>query len=76
MEAIYRLKSSELNENFVKLIRKLFKNKDVEITITAANDKKGKDEFMKAVEDVRLRKNIVSFTSDDFKKYTSQLSTK
>ncbi len=73
MEAIYRLKPSELNEDFIKLVRKLFKNKEVEITITSASGSKGKEEFMQAVEDVRLRKNIISFSPDDFKKFSEKL---
>jgi hypothetical protein len=76
MEAVYRLKSSELNEEFIKIIRKLFKNKEVEITIHSASEAKGKAEFMQAVEDVRLRKNIVSFTPDDFQKFASTLAAK
>jgi len=76
MEATYRLKSSELNQDFIKLIRKLFKNKEVEITISSASDAKGKEAFMQAVEDARLRKNIVSFSPDDFKKFASSLAAK
>lgn len=76
MEATYRLKCSELNEDFIKIIRKLFKNKEVEITITSASTSKGKDDFMQAVEDVRLRTNIISFTPDDFKKFSEKLAAK
>ena len=76
MEAIYRLKTSELNEDFLKAVRKIFKGKEVDITIATASDAKGKSEFIEAIEDVKLRKNIVSFSPDDFKEFSSRLAAK
>ncbi len=76
MEATYRLKPSELDGDFIKAIKKIFKNSEVEITITSANGKKGEQEFLKAVEDVRLRKNIISFSPKEFEKLSKELSAK
>ncbi len=76
MEAVYRLKPDELNSDFVKTIKKLFKNNEVEITITSAPANKGKEEFLKAIEDVKLRKNIVSFSVDEFEKFSKEISAR
>ncbi len=73
MEATYSLKSSELNIDFINAIRKIFKNNEVEITISTTNNKKGEIEFLKAVSDVRLRKNIISFSVEDFKKNSKKI---
>ncbi|MEI7802456.1 MAG: hypothetical protein WCI97_07430 [Bacteroidota bacterium] len=76
MEAVYRLKPDELNSDFVKTIKKLFKNNEVEITITSSPANKGKEEFLKAIEDVKLRKNIVSFSVDEFEKFSKEISAR
>ncbi len=75
MEAMYRLKPSELDPDFVKLLKKIFKNEEVEITIKNAS-KKNDTSFMKAVEDVRLRKNLVSFSPNEFEAFAEKLSAK
>ncbi len=76
MQATYRLKPSELNEDFVKIIRKIFKSEEIEITISTPSKGKKKAEFMKAVEDVRLRKNLVSFSVDEFRNLSGKLAAK
>lgn len=76
MEATYRLKPSELNDDFIKLIKKLFKNSEIEITISAVSKEKGKEEFLKAVEDVRLRKNLISFSEAEFELLAEKLESK
>jgi hypothetical protein len=75
MEATYRLKPSELDADFIKLVKKVFKNREVEITITNAS-KKNDAAFINAVEDVRLRKNLVSFSPDEFEAFAEKLSSK
>ena len=76
MQATYRLKPSELNDDFVRIIRKLFKGDEIEITISTHSAEKKKKEFMKAVEDVRLRKNLVSFSVDEFKSFSEKLASR
>ena len=38
MEAVYQLKSNELNDEFFKTIKNLFGDKEVKITIEASHD--------------------------------------
>jgi hypothetical protein len=38
MEAIYKLKTNELNERFIKTIKELFKGKSISITISSDID--------------------------------------
>ena len=68
MKATFRLKLNEFNDDFIKSVKKIFKNREIEITVTSINKRKEKQEFVNAVEDVRLRKNIISFSPNEFKK--------
>ena len=72
MEATYRLKYSELNEDFLKVIRKLFKNKEIDITISTSN-KEDEVEFLKSMEDIKLRRNLISFSVDELKAFSEKL---
>ena len=74
MKAIFRLKLYELNDDFIRSAKKIFKNHEIEITVTPINKKKGQQEFVNAVEDVRLRKNIISFSPNEFKNLSKELS--
>ena len=64
--------SSELNSDFLKALKKVFKGKEVEITITTSS-KNGDEDFKKAIEDVRLRKNLVSFSRNEFEQLSEKL---
>lgn len=75
MEATYRLKPSELNIDFIKAVKKIFNDHEVEIKISTTNYKKGKLEFLKAIKDVRLRRNIISFSAEDYKKSFKKITT-
>lgn len=70
------MKTSELNDKFIKMLKSLFKDKEIEITISSAGAKKGKEDFLKAVEDVRLRKNLVSFSTDEFIDFSGKMFSK
>ena len=75
MKAILRLKTKELNDDFIKSVKKIFKNREIEITVTPANKKKGQRKFVNAIEDIRLRRNIISFSPFEFRKLSRELST-
>ncbi len=77
MEAIYKLKASEINSNLMDTIKKLFSNKEITITITTGSDETtyltmnpaNEKHLMESIaEDPAIR-----FTNDEFKKMVSKL---
>ena len=77
MEAIYKLKASEINSNLMDTIKKLFSNKEITITITTGTDETtyltmnpaNEKHLMESIaEDPSIR-----FTNDEFKKMVGKL---
>ena len=77
MEAIYKLKASEINSKLMDTIKKLFSNKEITIIITSRPDETtyltmspaNEKHLMESIaEDPAIR-----FTNDEFKKMVSKL---
>ena len=77
MEAIYKLKASEINSKLMDTIKKLFSNQEITITITTEPDETtyltmnpaNEKHLMESIaEDPAIR-----FTNDEFKKMVSKL---
>ena len=68
MVATYRLRADEITENFLKNIRDNYQDKEIEITIQEVEDETEyllKDQqLLKAVEDIKKGKNLVSVSLD------------
>ena len=81
METVFRLKASELNSAFLATLKTLFKEKEIEVTISDAHDEtsfllknpKNRAHLLKAIEDVKKNKNLVRFTGEEFEKYSKSL---
>lgn len=66
MELTYRLNANELDEEFLKTIKKLYKGKELEVTVQVREDETkyllkseaNKAQLLKAVKDVSKRKNL------------------
>ena len=81
METVLRIKVSDLDVDFVKAVKTLFKkDREIEITISSASDfglnqTETKEEYiariLKAANNV-ANGNVVSFTEDEFEKVTEQ----
>ena len=79
METVLRIKVSDLDVDFVKAIKTLFKkDREIEITVSSASDfglnqTETKEEYIariiKAANNV-AKGNVVSFTEDEFEKVT------
>jgi hypothetical protein len=77
MEAIYKLKASEINSNLMEAIKKLFSNKEITITITTGFDETSyltmnpanEKHLMESIAEDRA----IRFTNDEFKKMVSKL---
>jgi hypothetical protein len=77
MEAIYRLKASEINENLMDTIKKLFKGKEITITVSSEPDETTYLTMNPANEkhlmESRAQEPSVSFTPDEFKEMIKKL---
>ena len=75
MELTYRLNANELNEDFLKIIKKLYKGKDIDVTVQVREDEttylmKGeanRTQLLKAVKDVEKRKNLQTLNVEKLK---------
>ena len=85
METTYRLKASEIDGSFVASIKRLFKSKTVEVTITDTFDDEtefllshpnNRKKLLTAIEDVKQNKNLVRFTAKEFEKFSDRLMKK
>lgn len=77
MEAIYKLKASEINPNLMETIKKLFSGKEITITITTEPDE---TEYLtsypsnkKHLLESMAQEPSISFTSDEFDKHVDDL---
>ena len=84
METVFRLKESELNNRFLATIKSLFKEKEIEISISDTvdetsfllKDPKNRAHLLEAIEEVKRNKNLVRFTGEEFEKYSKTLLNK
>lgn len=83
METIIRIKQSELDLDFLKKIKALFKNEDaLEISISPVSDfglikKEGRKAYInrlnKAIGNLEAKRNTVSFSEDEFEALSNDL---
>lgn len=66
METTYRLNADELDNRFIESLKSVFKNKEIEITVTEVDDteylfrsKGNKEHLLSAVDDVENNRNII-----------------
>lgn len=72
MELTYRLNANELNEDFINTIKKLYKGKDLEVTVQVKEDETeyllkspaNREQLLKAVKDVKNKKNMRTLNMD------------
>ena len=78
MYTIYRLKANDLDNHFLKSLKAMFKNKDIEIAVceTAQNEEDetayllksdaNRERLLKAIENVDQNRNLVTVNLDEF----------
>jgi len=64
--SIYRLKANELNNQFIEVLKTLFKDKEIEIAVYEVDETEyltkseaNKKRLLEAVENVKNKKNLV-----------------
>lgn len=79
MYSSFHIKTSELDENFIKGIKALFKSKRIAITVEEYLDETkyllSTEANRKHLEEALKSKAKSSFTFDDFKKHTANLKS-
>lgn len=72
MSAVYRLKASELDRNFLKEIKAIFGDKEIEIIIVEFDEteyllksESNKNKLLKAIENVKKKQSLVEVNLQD-----------
>jgi hypothetical protein len=84
METVFKLKATELDSSFVKTIKNLFKDQEIEISIRTAKDETeyllssvaNKNQLIKAIEQIKNNQNLVSFSGEEFEDLAQKLMRK
>jgi len=76
MEALYKIKTSELDSLWIESIKKLFKNKSIIIKVTSEMDETDYLTMYPANEkhllDNMAAEPVIRFTGDEFKEYVNK----
>jgi len=79
MYSVYRLKANELDSRFLKALKTMFKNKEIEIVVTEAiqseedeteyllKSKANRERLMEAIENVAQNRNLVTVDLEEVK---------
>ena len=77
MEAIYKLKASEINANLMEAIKKLFVGKEITITVTSETDETAyltmNPANKKHLLDNMVAEPVIKFSGDEFAAYVKNL---
>lgn len=73
MNAIYHVKADELDESFLAALKAMFKNKEIEITVSERDETTyllrspaNREHLLRAVSDVESSQNIVTPEQEQF----------
>ncbi|MGB9180772.1 MAG: hypothetical protein WCB68_16185 [Pyrinomonadaceae bacterium] len=73
MDAIYHVKADELDQNFLDAIKKMFKDKEIEIAVYERDETSyllrspaNRERLLRAVADVESSQNIVTPEQEQF----------
>ncbi|MBU0559170.1 MAG: hypothetical protein KKD86_12710 [Bacteroidetes bacterium] len=66
METTYRLNADELDNRFIESLKSVFKNKEIEITVTEIDDTEylfrsqaNREHLLSAIDDVENNRNVI-----------------
>ncbi|HEX8462824.1 MAG TPA: hypothetical protein VF623_15420 [Segetibacter sp.] len=73
MNAVIKLKSSELNASIIERIQALIQYKEnVEITISVDDNVEYFEELNRSIKDLKEGNNLISFTMEELEEYTTR----
>jgi antitoxin YefM len=76
MYSTYRLKAGELNKKFIKSLKEIFKNREIEIIVQDVEEDEteyllknevNKEHLLKAIENVNKNENVVEVPLENLK---------
>ena len=81
METVFKLKAEELDSKFLDSVKKLFKDRDIEISIKPIQDETeylfnnpaNKKHLLDAIKEIKMNKNLIHFTSHEFEELSEKL---
>ncbi|HLG36167.1 MAG TPA: hypothetical protein VI757_14915 [Bacteroidia bacterium] len=83
MQTTFRINVTDINENFLKVLRALLKkNKKAEITVQSVSESSATErdasrlyweEIASRIKNAELGKNLVSFSEDEFENFSNEL---
>lgn len=73
MHTVYRLKASELDQNFIKGLKATYQDRDIEIVVYEVDEtaylmasEANKNKLLKAVENVKNKSNLLEVNIENF----------
>lgn len=84
METVFKLRATELQNNFIDSLIALFKNNEIEITVRQVQDETeyllsspaNKKALLDAIKEVKKNKNLIRFTGKEFETFSKKLMNK
>lgn len=81
METVFKLRATELQNSFIATLKALFKNNEIEITVTQVQDETeyllsspaNKKALLDAIKEVKKDKNLIRFSAKEFETYSKKL---
>jgi hypothetical protein len=81
METVFKLKAAELDRGFIDLVKNLFKDREIEISIKPVQDESeflfnnpaNKKHLLDAIKEVKMNKNLIRFSGKEFEELQEKL---
>lgn len=81
METVFKLKATELDSKFIDSVKNLFKDREIEISIKPIQDETeylfnspaNKKHLLDAIKEIKMNKNLIRFTSQEFEELSEKL---
>jgi len=81
METVFKLKANELDKQFVDSVKNLFRDIEIEISIKPTQDETeflfntsaNKKQLLEAIKEIKMDKNLIRFTHEEFETLTEKM---
>jgi arsenate reductase-like glutaredoxin family protein len=74
MTTTFRLKANEFNNDFIEALKKLFRDNEIEITVSDLSETvEYSKELLQSIQNIEEGKDLISFTNEEFAEYSNKL---